>query len=269
MREQRRPQLLIGLFNWLSMISAIMEREITTRFSGGSFGHAWAIIIPVSWVIAITLFFRWMGRDTPIPVSLPLFLATGMLPYLMFRQTITSMMRALRSNKHLITLGPAEPEDIFTAIALLELLNALLITTVVLSITLVWTGLPEIQSPLLALWGLTLACTLGMALGRLAAVLSLVSDSTMRLIPILLRPFFWLSGIFFIAAEVPRWALDWLWFNPLFHAIELMRSGFFADFTSDFAAPIVPITAILALYLTSRLIEAAIAQRPGTGVVPR
>jgi len=157
-----------------------------------------------------------MGRDTPIPVSLPLFLTTGMLPYLVFRQTITSMMRALRSNKHLITLGPAEPEDIFSAVALLELLNAILITIVVICLTFAWTGVHPIQSPLLALWGLSLACGLGIALGRLAAVLSVISDSSMRLIPILLRPFFWLSGIFFIAAEVPTWALDWLWFNPLF-----------------------------------------------------
>jgi len=92
------------------------------------------------------------------------------------------------------------------------------------------------------------------------------SDSAMRLTPIFLRPFFWLSGIFFIAAEVPGWALDWLWFNPLMHSIELLRSGFFVDFNSTFAQSNVPIIAIVVFYFSSRLIEAHIDLQPGRGV---
>lgn len=268
MHDERDTNIFIGLTNWLSTVDAILIREMTTRFSGGSLGHAWAILIPVSWILAITVFFRWMGRDAPIPVNLPVFLATGMLPYLLFRQTITSMMRTIRSNKHLLTLGPATPEDLFTATAFLEILNAVLISSVVLICISVWTGLPEIHSPLTAIWGLALACGLGIAVGRFAAVLSVISDSAMRLTPIVLRPFFWLSGIFFVAAELPQWILDWLWFNPLFHAIEILRTGFFTNFQSLFAASYIPIVAIAALYFASRAIEHRITSRSGRGMMP-
>ena len=266
MRDTHKSFWLIGVANWLSTISAIIEREVATRFSGGSFGHAWAIIIPVSWIIAITVFFRWVGRDAPIPVETPLFLATGMLPYLVFRQTITSMMRTLRANRHLVSIGPATSEDFFAATTILELLNALLVSATTLFVISLWIGAPHIESPLTVLWGLLLACGIGLSLGRLTALLSVVSDSAMRLTPIFLRPFFWLSGIFFIAAEVPGWALDWLWFNPLMHSIELLRSGFFVDFNSTFAQSNVPIIAIVVFYFSSRLIEAHIDLQPGRGV---
>ncbi len=268
MREPQHTSLIIGLMNWLTMIRALMERDIATRFSGGSLGHAWAVIIPVSWILAITLFFRWLGRDAPIPVSLPVFLATGMLPYLVFRQIITSMMRALKSNRHLVTLGPAQPEDIFTATAALELINAAMTAAVVLCAAALWTGLPGIHDPLTAVWGFALACGFGIALGRFAAILALISDSAMRLTPIVLRPFFWLSGIFFVAAEVPQWALAWLWYNPLFHAIEIMRSGFFLNYQSLFATSFVPIIAIATIYMASRIIQAYVSLQPGRGVLP-
>ena len=267
MGELRQNSLSIGLVNWLSCISAIVDRDITTRYAGGVLGHAWAIIIPVSWVLAITVFFRFIGRTAPIYVDLPTFLATGMFPYLMFRQSITSMSRSIRSNRHLITLGPTKPEDIFTATAVLECINAILISVVILIGISLWSGFPQISDPLIALSGLALTLGFGVALGRLAAVAARLSDSAMRLIPIILRPFFWISGIFFIAAEVPDWILSWLWFNPLLHTIELLRVGFFPGFTSQFCNPLVPVFATILVYLASRLLEAHINSQKGQGFI--
>jgi len=246
MRDAAASSLSIGFLNWLSVISAITTREITTRFSGGSLGHAWAILIPVSWILAITFFFRWMGREAPIAVSLPVFLATGMLPYLVFRQIITSMMRSLRANRHLLVIGPVRAEDIFTATAVLEMMNAVMVSAVVLGLAAIWSDFPQADSLLTTLWGFALACGLGISLGRCAAIISLISDSATR-------------------SELPQWVLDWLWFNPLLHAIEILRSGLVSGFASDFATPFVPIVAIAMLYGTSRLIEAYLDASPGRG----
>jgi len=258
----------ICFMNWLSTISSLVTREIKTRFAGGSLGHAWAIILPVSWILAITIFFRWLGRDAPIAVNLPIFLATGMLPYLIFRQIITSMMRSLKSNRHLITMGLAHPEDIFTATAALEVINAILVSGIVLALVAVMSGLPPIDAPLAAVWGMILAMGLGISVGRFAAVLALRSDSAMRLVPIVLRPFFWISGIFFVAAELPQTAINWLWFNPLLHVIEILRSGFFQGFDSDIATSAVPLISIAGFYAASRVIERKFATTAGRGMVP-
>ena len=261
-----RQTLATGFINWISLMSALVDRDIRTRFAGGAFGHAWAIIIPVSWIAAITVFFHWTGRTAPISSNMPLFLATGMVPYLIFRQSVTAMMRARTANRHLITLGPAKMEDVFTATALLELLNAILFSAVILTLIAVWIGTQTPQDPLVAIYGLGLAWALGISFGRFAATLASISDSAMRLTPIILRPFFWISGIFFIAAELPAWLLSYLWFNPLLHAVEILRSGYFAGFDSYVATSAVPIAATIIFYLSSRLLEAYLTSRPGLGL---
>ncbi len=256
MYDDPRPSPIWGFLNWLSAIRAIMIREALTRFSGGTFGYAWAVFIPVSWIMAIAFFFWWIGRDAPLGVNLIVFLASGMLPYLIFRQAITSMMRTVKSNRHLLTLGPLDREDIFTATAALEAINSALTATAIVFILALSVGVPAPENALTAVSGLALALGIGVSLGRLTAVLALVSDSAMRLTPILLRPFFWLSGIFFMSTELPREIANWLWFNPLFHAIELLRLGLFGGFDAQFATPVVPLVSIAVFYLASRGLEA-------------
>lgn len=265
MRDTAQPWLLAGLFNWKSTISAIIVREIRTRFAGGSLGYGWAIILPVTWVLAITVFFQWIGRSAPVSIALPIFIASGMIPYLMFRQIVTSMMRVVRANRHLLTMGPATEEDLLNGGALLELVNMVLITMVVTIILAVFSTVPLPPDPIRVVTALLLAWALGASAGRFAASIAHYSDTAQRLVPILLRPFFWISGIFFVASELPRAAQDALWFNPLLHVIELLRTGLLPGFSSEFVVLKVPLIAIAGLYFTSRIIDALRHSRPLRG----
>ena len=246
----------------MSAISAVMVREIRTRFAGGSFGYGWAIILPVTWVMAIVVFFVWIGRTTPVSVPLPVFIASGMIPYLIFRQVVTAMMRIVRANRHLITMGPVTEEDLFTAGAVLELLNVILVTMVIILILAMSSGVTAPPDPLRAVTGILLAWALGASGGRFAASLAHYSDTAQRLVPIVLRPFFWISGIFFVATELPLGAQQVLWFNPLLHIIEDLRSGLLPGFESQFAQPLVPLVSIAVLYFASRMLDSARSVRP-------
>src|SRR5207244_4083629 len=53
-----------------------------------------------------------------------------------------------------------------------------------------------------------------------------------RAIPILLRPLFFISGIFFPATAVPAHFKSFIMWNPVLHALELMREAMFSDYTS-------------------------------------
>jgi len=257
-RRRGAPHLLLGAYNWLTLIRTLIVRDMATRFSGDALGFAWAIIIPVSWIIAITLFFRFLGRTAPIDVALPVFVATGMLPYLIFRGHVTSILRCLRAHRHLITMGPAEADDILTATSMLEGIVAVLVSVTVLSLTMIYAPVTLPHNPLGVLFAGGLAWGLGASFGRLAAMLSLWSGAIARIVPIILRPFFWISGIFFVAAELPADVAAILWWNPLLHVTETLRAAWFFGVESSFAAPIVPAAAILVLYLTSRLVETAL-----------
>lgn len=241
--------------NWAALLKALVVRDVRTRFAGGTLGYGWAVIIPVAWIIAIAVFFHWIGRLSPIATDLPVFVATGMLPYLVFRQVIGTTMRVCRNERHLLTLGPAEPEDLFTAAGISEAINAVLVVVVIAFLMSAVSVVPPPGDPLGVFAALALAWGLGLSVGRLAAVAAAISDFAQRLVPIILRPFFWISGVFFVAAELPPQIAAYLWWNPLLHIVELLRTAYFGGFTSQIADPIVPIVAILACYLASRILE--------------
>lgn len=268
MRQKRQHRPWVGLTNWMSAIAAVMVREIRTRFAGGSFGYGWAIILPVTWVFAIVIFFVWIGRTAPVAVPLPVFIASGMIPYLIFRQVVTAMMRIVRANRHLITMGPVAEEDLFTAGAVLELLNVIIVTMVVVALLAMFSSVPIPPDPLRAVTGILLAWALGASGGRFSASLAHYSDTAQRLVPIVLRPFFWISGIFFVASELPLGAQQILWFNPLLHIIEGLRAGLLPGFESQFAQPLVPLVAIGLFYFASRLLDNARSVRPLEAMTP-
>ncbi len=58
-----------------------------------------------------------------------------------------------------------------------------------------------------------------------------------RLVPILTRPLYFVSGVFFSIEVVPEPYRSWLLLNPLLHANELMRAGFFATCEARYADP--------------------------------
>jgi capsular polysaccharide transport system permease protein len=51
---------------------------------------------------------------------------------------------------------------------------------------------------------------------------------------VLRRPLFIASGIMFVFSAVPQPFQDWLWWNPLIHAVGQMRLGFYATYQGDY-----------------------------------
>ncbi len=247
----------MAFLSWWQLITSLMIREVHCRFAGGALGYIWTFVTPVAWIVALVVSFDFLGREPGILADVPSFVATGMLPYVIFRQTVTSMGRTMATSRSLVHLGPLTISDTLFAAAVLELLNAIVIFSVIFLIIGVWYGFTPIADPLLVLGGVFLALLLGASFGRLAAVLIQLSDAAARIIPIALRPLFWISGIFFTAAELSGELRDILWFNPLLHVIEILRSGYFADYTSRFADISVIVFAAGGFYFASLLIQHA------------
>ncbi len=246
---------LIAFSAWLACLQAMMVRGMVTRFSGGLRGYVWVVLTPVTWILAITLFFVFLGRAAPISVNLPAFIATGMLPYLIFRQGISAMLRAEALFRHVLVARVARVGDVFAATAALEAVNAFFLTGLVLGFVALVFGLPMPQNVLAVFIGLMFAWALGATLGLLLAAIQRRLPDTVRLTPILLRPFFWISGIFFLAHELPEVIRDALWWNPLLHIVELTRDGFFSNFESAFFDIRVPLTALISCFAAAKLAE--------------
>lgn len=246
-----------GAWNWSSTIHTIMLREVRCRFAGDALGYAWTFLVPLFWIGTLMFFFTLLGRTPAIPVDTSAFIATGVVPYVLFRYTITSMSRVVSTHRHLVHFGGVRISDLLFAAALLETLNAVIIFAIIwLLISLIF-GPTSIHNPLEFINGLLLTSVFGATFGRFAAILGMISETAKRMVPIALRPMFWISGIFFTAPELPSGLLPYLYWNPLLHAIEVTRSGVFLDYTTHFANAAVPLTVSAIFLIASYALQSA------------
>ena len=242
-------------------ILALMVRERLTRYAGGKLGPAWAILTPVAWIAFVVILFRALDRTPPIFVGPEIFVATGVLPYVAFRQAITSMTRAYPAHRYMRYVRPVSINDIFLATIALEAMNFVISALVIFGIiTLIFDAPPPTSPPMVAL-GFVFAWCLASGLGRCVAVLGVLSDSIARLVPIILRPLFWISGIFYTATELPTAVQNVIWYSPLLHVTEVIREGYFASYSSPIANIWVPLAFAAAFYLLSIPFEQLVLRR--------
>lgn len=239
-------------------LGALMEREMRARYAAGGIGYHWTYLSPALWIAFVVVLFRLLERSPPIHVGPEIFVATGILPYLIFRQTVSSLSRAVPANRHLQYIRPVSISDILLSVSALEWLNAMAVAAVIFVAVSVTFGAPLPAMPSAVLTSLTLAWLLGAGVGRLVAVIGLISDSFARAVPILLRPLFWLSGIFYTATELPGAVQQILWFSPLLHITEIGREGYFLGYVSPVSNMLYPLTIAVLFWLLSIPVEQAI-----------
>ena len=241
--------------NALTRIAVLMERERRTRFSGGKLGYLWAYITPVVWIALIVALFWVLQRTPPIHVRAEIFIATGILPYLIFRQTVTALSRTLTASRYMRYLRPVSNSDIMSATMLLEAFNML--TTAVLifgGVTVLFGSLLPASMPGV-FFSLALAWGIGCGVGRFVAAAGLLSDSFARAVPLILRPLFWLSGIFYTATDLSQEIQNLLWYSPFLHITELVRQSYFLGYTSPIASIWYPIAVGAFFFLASVPLE--------------
>ena len=55
-----------------------------------------------------------------------------------------------------------------------------------------------------------------------------------RIIPMTMRPILFVSGVFFTAKDLPAAVRDVLIWNPVLHAVEMVRDGWFISYHADY-----------------------------------
>lgn len=236
-------------------IRILLEREIRTRFSAGKVGYIWTYITPVIWIGFVVLLFWALDRSPPIYVGPEVFVATGILPYMSFRQSVSSLARSIPAQRYMRYIQPVGNNDILTATMLLEGHNVLITSFIIFGGIIVLFGAPLPVSTINLIVSLGLAWLLGSGMGRFIAAIGLISDSFARSVPLLLRPLFWLSGIFYTATELPSEMQDLLWYSPLLHITELTREAYFLGYESPVADLWYPIAVAAMFFLASIPIE--------------
>ncbi|MCJ7420790.1 ABC transporter permease [Sphingomicrobium astaxanthinifaciens] len=228
-------------------VQTIIAREVRSRYTGDRLGYLWTYATPLAWVAIVYFVFLFFGSRVPIDTDILSFILSGIIPYATFRYVINAFIRARMAFKQIIALGTTRPAAIYTAVGVVETYNGLFVSAGLLAFNYLFFGYFEMHDVLTALFGFAMAAGLGAAFGYMMVGLGTHSEAFPRSQGIVLRPMFYISGIFYIANELPLRVREILSWNPLFHAIETLREGMFAGYVSVMATPLVPFAWIAAM----------------------
>ena len=257
---------LNAVARWLRKMKAIILREIGSRYTGDALGYLWAYIVPLTWIGVIYILFVVLGRRIPIDTDIGSFICSGIVPYLSARYAVNAILRARTAYRHILAFPSVSPNLVGGSVFLLELANSVLVFLILLLLNFVVFGFFEMHDPVLAMWGFFLAVSSGGAFGYLMASLSTIIPALTRATPIFLRPFFYISGVFYTANELPPGVRDLLSWNPLFHGIEVLRNGLFEGYTSLLGTSIVPLSFIVVCVAIGFLVQRRrLASEPAEG----
>jgi capsular polysaccharide transport system permease protein len=217
-----------------AVVFALFVRELKTRFGKYRLGYVWALIEPLVHVIVLSAIWSILGRTEFMGIPVPLFLVTGIVPFLFFRSVVSRGINAIEANRGLFGFRQVRPVDTVLARILLESIVYFLAYLVLLFIGGWFLGYDvSMHNPLGLIAVNALLFFLSLGLGLLSAVYGALYPEIMKLVPmILLRPLYFISGILFPLYMIPSDYHSWLLWNPLLHVVELNHAYFFRSFES-------------------------------------
>lgn len=247
-RADPRPvNLGPGLLGHIDIISALIRRDIQTRFAGNFLGFGWTYVVPLVWIAATYFAFYFFGRRVPVYTDTITFIIAGLIPYMGFRYTVNSVTRANTAMRRLLIFPTVTLEHGVISSALIEWVNVLVVFAFMALLNWLVFGNWEMDDPLRFLEGMTLACGLGASFAYVLVALTEISPGFRQAGMVILRPSFFISGVFFTANELPDRVLPIFIWNPLLHAVEIGRDGMLFHYESRVASAVYPVAWIVGL----------------------
>lgn len=217
------------------VVSALILRETRTRYGKTRLGHLWALFEPLAHMLTFAAIFSFLGRSSPLGGSVAMLVLTGLFPYALFSNISTQLMNAVEANKVLLSYPHVTPFDVMVSRAILEVLTQVVVFVFVLLILAVQ-GLWDlkIDDPLRVLIVVFVGAGLGTGMGLINAALAFKFPSYAQTYGIIMRPMYFLSGIFFVAGYMSKDIQQILYYNPVAHLIEWFRSAIYVNYESPF-----------------------------------
>lgn len=214
-------------------VMALFLREIKTRFGQYQLGYAWALIEPLGTISVLLLVFTTLGARGYSGITFPVFLATGVTINSLFVEISNRSIKAMEANSALFNYRPIRPIDTVIARTLLELVLHVTVFAVLAVGYIGFGGKLSIHNLPLLLMVFILMAVFSCGVGILFMLVTDAYEDASKVLPLLTRPLFFISGVFFSVNSVPRDYWPLLLWNPIFHGIELARGALAAGYSSS------------------------------------
>jgi len=203
-----------------TLIVQLVRRDFHQRYVGSSAGWLWGLIHPLVLLASYTFIFSICLKTDQ--KNYPLVLFAGMLPWLLFSETVTRSSGSLVEQSNLITktMFPSEilPVSIFLSLLVSHFLTVFLFAIVAAFFV-------GHLSPMLAFLPVftVLLGLFAIGLGWIAAALQVYLRDTSQVVAVVMTFWMWLTPIFIPENKIPSWAQFVLKVNPLAYVVRAYR----------------------------------------------
>jgi lipopolysaccharide transport system permease protein len=194
----------------------LVRRDFTQRYVGSAAGWLWGVIHPV--VLLASYYFVFgvcLGNTTK---NYPLVLITGMLPWILFNETVTRSATSMVEQANLITKTVFPAEIVPLAIFLSSLLSHLIAVSMVLIAVAIYLGHVNPGILLLPLFAFLLGL-FAVGIGWIAASLQVYLRDTAQVLTVMLTFWLWVTPIFIQEDKFPRKVRFLIAMNPLAYIV--------------------------------------------------
>lgn len=204
---------MVRLFKKLAanrnLLKNLVIRDLKHRYVGSVAGFFWSVIHPVVLLVSYTFVFSVIFKQ-----SLgPLFLLCGLLPWLLFADTVIRNCSVITDNTPLITKTVIPAEILPISITLSNLVHHLIGMGILLVAMIVFDGLHF--SALWILLYMPMLLLLAQGLGWIAAGLHVFLRDTIQVLQILMFLWFWFTPVIYSADLVPENLRFLIHLNPM------------------------------------------------------
>lgn len=216
------------------VVFGLLIRELKTRFGSYRLGYAWALLDPLLMIGAFSLILG--GRAGPSGVGgapAPLFIAVSYLPFLFFRNVVSKLQSAVSANIGLFCYRQVTPFATFVARFVLEMMVGMVVG-IILMLGLIWLEFDAIPADLLkVISGYILLMIFSFSLGIVFCVVGNLFQEANKFLNLLMMPLMFISCVMYPLNTIPTQYQHWFLWNPLVHAVELIRTGWIAGYNSS------------------------------------
>ena len=209
-----------------TLISQLVKRDFQQRYVGSAAGWLWGLIHPLvllaSYVFIFSICLKQTLEPGQVTTNYPMFLFAGMLPWLLFSETVQRSAGSLVEQANLITKTVFPAEIVPVSIFLSSLISHLLAAALVIAGAAIFLG--HINPILLLLpVFIVLLGLFAVGIGWIAAALQVYLRDTAQVIVVILTLWFWATPIMIPENKFPSWGLVLLRANPLTYIVREYR----------------------------------------------